>query len=442
MEMMKVETITKEIVKPSSTTPLDLKTLQLSIYDHILPPIYTVAFLFYTKDDSISREHTSQKLKTSMSQTLTKLYPLAGRINGVTVECNDEGAIFVDAYVNNYTLSDFLTPPDFKALQQLLPLDVVGNPCEAAATWPLLLVKATYFQCGGMAIGVCISHKIADAASISTFIKTWSATARREADAAVACPEFVSTNFYPPANEAFKVPVDEKANKRRSITKRFVFAASKLDELRTKAASVDSVSPPTRVVSVTALLWKCFVAAASSKTDNCDLKLLIQPFNLRRKIPSLLPESLMGNVIFCSVVLSSDGEREVKIEEAVRDLRKKGEDLQIVIQDEDESCSMIGSKLANLMLSNYSRMSYETHEPYTVSSWCKLPLYEANFGWGSPVWVAGNVSPAFDNLAVLIDSKDGQGIEALVTLPEENMSSFEQDPELLAFAVMNPNVLV
>ncbi|ESQ55975.1 hypothetical protein EUTSA_v10025210mg [Eutrema salsugineum] len=444
METMKVETIAKEIIKPSSTTPLDLKTLQLSIYDHILPPVYTVAFLFYTKDDLISQEQTSQKLKTSLSQTLTKFYPLAGRINGVTVDCNDEGAIFVDARVHNFTLSSFLTSPDFKALQQLLPLDSVDNPYEAAATWPLLLVKATHFQCGGMAIGVCITHKIADAASISTFIRTWSAMAKGDAGDAVAGPEFAAANFYPPANEAFKLPVDEKANKRSSITKRFVFGAYKLEELRTKAASAEAVDRPTRVESVTTLLWKCFVAAASSKPTEttCDHKVLIQLANLRSKIPSLLPESLIGNIMFSSAVLSIGREGEVEIEEAIRDLRKKKEDLRIMIQEEDGSSSMIGSKLANLMLTNYSRMSYETHEPYTVSSWCKLPLYEANFGWGSPVWVVGNVAPTLENIAMLIDSKDGQGIEAFVTLPEENMSSFEQNQELLAFASLNPSVLV
>ncbi|CAN8324549.1 unnamed protein product [Cochlearia groenlandica] len=71
---------------------------------------------------------------------------------------------------------------------------------------------------------------------------------------------------------------------------------------------------------------------------------------------------------------------------------------------------MIGSNLVNLMLTNYSRLSSETHEPFTVSSWCKLPLYEASFGWGSPVWVIGNVAPGLDNLAMLIDLKDEQGI--------------------------------
>ncbi|EOA25414.1 hypothetical protein CARUB_v10018746mg [Capsella rubella] len=409
METMKVETFANEIIKPSSNTPNNLNTLQLSIYDHIIPPVYTVAFLFYTNDELISPEHCSNKLKTSLSETLTKFYPLAGRINGVTIDCNDEGAIFVDARVNNCPLSNFLGSPDFKAIQQLLPLEVIDNPNEAANTWPILLVKATYFPCG-------------------------------EGESLVD-PAFAAANFYPPASPFFQLPLDENANKISKITKRFVFGSSKLEELRVKAATADVVAKPTRVESVTALLWKAFVA--SSSTNTSDTKILIQPANLRPKIPSFLPENLIGNVMFSSAVLSVSRGENVKIEEAIKDLRKKKEDLGVVIKDEDGSTSLkIGAKLANLMLGKFAMLSYETHQPYTVSSWCKLPLYEASFGWGSPVWVVGNVAPMLDNVTMLMDSKDGQGIEALVTLPEENMMCFEQNTELLAYASMNPSVLV
>ncbi|CAE6072417.1 unnamed protein product [Arabidopsis arenosa] len=106
---------------------------------------------------------------------------------------------------------------------------------------------------------------------------------------------------------------------------------------------------------------------------------------------------------------------EVKIEEAVRDLPRKGEDLRIVIQDNGGLSSMIGSKLANfIMLTNYLQLSYETR---------KLPLYEANYGWGPPVWVVSSVAPTLD--------KDSQGVEPLVTLHKENMLSFEQNQNSL-----------
>ncbi|ESQ55991.1 hypothetical protein EUTSA_v10027368mg [Eutrema salsugineum] len=432
METMKVETISQEIIKPSA--PNDLRTLQLSMVDHLMPPVYTVAFLFYTKDDSISsQEHTSHKLKNSLSQTLTRFHPFAGRIRGVNVDCNNEGALFVDARVDNCSLSDFLRSPDFESLQHFLPLDAVATP-----TWPLLLVKATYFQCGGMAIGISISHKLADAASLSTFIRAWATTARGESDS-VASPEFAATKLYPPANEAFKVPVEDQAGKRKSVTKRFVFVASKVEELKSKAASVDAVPRPTRVQSVTSLLWRCVVAASPDTTRE---KVLVQPANLRSKIPSLLSENLIGNLMFSTMTLNGSGKDEVEIVEAVKELKKRADELALLVQDEEGSSMTIGLKLVGQMMDSYSKLSYETHEPYTVSSWCKLQLYDSSFGWGSPVWVAGNVFPALDNVSVLIDAKDGEGIEAWVTLHEEDMSLFEQNQELHAFASPILDVLV
>lgn len=428
METVKVETIGKEIIKPSTSTPNDLRTLQLSIMDHLMPPVYTVAFLFYTKDDLISQEQTSQTLKTSLSETLTKFHPFAGRLNGVTIDSNDEGAVFVEARVN-CALSDFLRSPDTKSLQQLLPADAEPTP-----TWPLLLVQATYFQCGGMSIGICISHKLADAASLSIFIQAWAATARGESDS-VASPDFASTKLYPPANEAMKLPGEDQAGKRTNVTKRFVFVASKIEELRSKVVS-DEVPRPTRVQSVTSLIWKCIV---TTSTDTIREKVLVQPVNLRSKIPSHLSENQIGNLLFSTITFNEKGNMEIV--EIVKELQKRAEELSRLIQLEEGSSSVtIGSKLIGKLMD--SQYSYEAYDIHAVTSWCRIPLYKACFGWGSPVWVTGNVSPVVNNVTVLIDSNDGQGIEAWVTLPQEDMSLFEQSTELLAFASPNPSVLI
>ncbi|EOA25191.1 hypothetical protein CARUB_v10018502mg [Capsella rubella] len=376
METVKVQTIGKEIIKPSKPSSNDLPTLQLSIMDQLIPQVYAVAFLFYTKDDLISQEQTSQTLKTSLSETLTKFHPFAGRVNGVTIDSTDKGAVFVDSSVDDCLLSDFLRSPDTKSLQQLLPFDAA----EPIPTWPLLLM-----QCGGMAIGICMSHKLGDAVSISNFIQAWAATARGDGDTVVS-PEFGSTKIYPPASGAIQVPGEDQLGKRTSITKRFVFVASKIEELRNKVAS-DAVPRPTRVQSLTSLIWKCVVA---SSTDTTREKALYQANNLRPKIPAVLSENLIGNPLFSTLTLN--GKDNLETVQIVKELKKRSE--------------------------------------------------EACFGWGSPVWVTGNVSPILDNVTVLVDSKDGQGVEAWVTLAEEEMLLFEQNTELLAFAFPNPSVLI
>lgn len=119
--------------------------------------------------------------------------------------------------------------------------------------------------------------------SLSIFVRAWTTTARGESDLVVS-PEFAATKLYPPANEAFNVPAEDQAGKRKRFTKRFVFLASKVKELKKIASSADAVSSPTGVQSVTFLIWRCVVPASS---DNIREKMLSEPANLRSKRPSL-----------------------------------------------------------------------------------------------------------------------------------------------------------
>ncbi|CAL9016648.1 unnamed protein product, partial [Prunus brigantina] len=75
-------------------------------------------------------------------------------------------------------------------------------------------------------------------------------------------------------------------------------------------------------------------------------------------------------------------------------------------------------------------------ETSSCSSWCGFPFYAADFGWGKPSWV--NQSSEAKNLIVLIDSRDGDGIEASLTFKEEDMAIMESNNELFAYASLDP----
>ncbi|GMY29798.1 vinorine synthase-like [Fagus crenata] len=75
---------------------------------------------------------------------------------------------------------------------------------------------------------------------------------------------------------------------------------------------------------------------------------------------------------------------------------------------------------------------------YKCSSWCKFPFYETDFGWGKPAWMT-SINKLVTNTIGLLDTSDG-GVEALVTLDEEEMNTFERHEELLEFASINPSI--
>ncbi|KAL0351630.1 UNVERIFIED_CONTAM: (13S,14R)-1,13-dihydroxy-N-methylcanadine 13-O-acetyltransferase AT1 [Sesamum calycinum] len=146
---MEGEIISREHIKPSSPTPLEQRTHKLSLLDQIVPPIYVPLVLYYpnlenTPMDPDFISHTTQILKQSLSSTLTRFYPLAGRIKDkLSIDCNDEGLPFVVTKFNT-RLSDFLKNPDAQACRGHIP-----SPLTWAEPGPgsnVALIQVNFFE--------------------------------------------------------------------------------------------------------------------------------------------------------------------------------------------------------------------------------------------------------------------------------------------------------
>ncbi|KFK44500.1 hypothetical protein AALP_AA1G265100 [Arabis alpina] len=404
-------------------------------------PMYTGALLFYAANDSqklvgSSSEETSKKLKKSLSETLPIFYPLAGRIMGSFVECNDEGAMFIEARVDQL-LSEFLKCSVPESLEPLIPVEAKSRE---AITWPVLLIQANFFSCGGLVITICISHKITDATSLAMFISGWSESARGLGITSI--PSFTASDFFPippDHHELLSKSTDHKANEveeMECVTKRFVFDASKMKTLRAKASS-NLVKNPTRVEAVTALFWRCATKASRSTSPTPKTSVLLIPVSLRGKVDSL-PENTVGNMLSI-MILKNEKAKIEGIQDVVDELRRAKEMFSLNCKEMMKSSSTSLEYLQEIGKSYGRRNEVDM---WMSNSWCKLGMYEADFGWGKPVWVTGRGTSNFKNLMLLIDAKDGDGIEAWVTLTEEHMSRFECDEELLESASLNPSALV
>lgn len=69
-------------------------------------------------------------------------------------------------------------------------------------------------------------------------------------------------------------------------------------------------------------------------------------------------------------------------------------------------------------------MGEDDTDNYNCTSWCRFSFYEANFGWGKPSWVS-TPSAQVKNVIILLDTKDGDGIEAFLSFKEEDMVVIE-----------------
>ncbi|RZC58941.1 hypothetical protein C5167_006242 [Papaver somniferum] len=369
----------------------------------------------------------------SLSETLVHFYPMAGRMkDNIVIDCNDEGIGFSVVKIKG-KMCDFMMQPN-ESLNLLLPSEVVSMKFVKEAQ---VIVQVNMFNCGGTAICLCTSHKIADLCTMSTFIRNWAGTTNTTRDGgAIAAPttnqnllpSFDSASLFPPREQLVSpsgvppiaVPYpQEDVRGDKIVSKRFVFDAVKITSLREKLEVLMhgnyKSSRPTRVEVVAALIWKAAVIsspAGSLSTVNLTV-------NYRKRIdPPLLDVSFGNFTGMVTVALSATtatksttNHTSIQLTEFVAQLR--GE---INMVKGDKSCiekiflRCVGDYVEPIA-KNITGVENEGLA-LLMTSWCRFGLYDADFGWGKPIWVTTDpfIEPN-KNIIVMNDTKCGDGIE-------------------------------
>ncbi|KAJ4715324.1 vinorine synthase-like [Melia azedarach] len=453
---MDLEIISREYIKPSSPTPPNLRTHKLCIFDQFSDHVYASEVQYYSLNQDINLSNSTDidrivserlhLLKQSLSETITHhFYPLAGKLrDDYTIDCNDEGVYFVEARTKS-TLNEFLSQPNLSFIPKFVPKDGTEQNGSFAGA-DVAKIQVTVFACGGLAICPCISHMLGDGTTFALFLNNWAAIARKNTEE-VKFPIYNASSLFPPVGgdpkdatpwrEVLFVPFMKTG---RAATRRFVFDAKVIANLKAKATG-PLVQNPTRVEAVSTFLFKCITGAFKTKPGFHKPNLLTHGVNLRPKAKALISDCCIGNMLWPANALCTEDEEELdsilyRLREAITRLNEdfvkslQGDDTLFkfhkAIQDEGEVCSRAADRLM-------------------FSSWCRFGLYNVDFGWGKPIWVSPTSSDdtvkIFMNFIILAETRLGDGMEAWVVLPEEDMALLELDEELLGFATMDPSPL-
>ncbi|XP_022135580.1 vinorine synthase-like [Momordica charantia] len=427
MENIGVKIISRDIIKPASPTPPSLIYRELSLIDQMAPPSYTPAIFFYRAQKSENVAHQSVKVaqvRASLARTLTRFNHLAGTMTErFYVDCNDVGVEFSEARVD-CEISIVLEKPEIGVLHRLLPLVFTSrNGSEF-----LLSVQFSSFSCGGVAVAVCLSHKLADGASAAAFVKVWAAVARGDKHSVLE-PNFDAVKLYPPRKiPGFKRGIE--ASKEKILTRRLVFGKCQIAALKELAAGAGGgsvVKPPSRVVAVSAFIWLRLMELARKRAVKAKVFGALYPVDLRARMDPPLPENSFGNVSWFTMATSPV--------EANEDLPLLAGKVRSAIQEIDSGFVKKledSENLLDLIKQVDKQISSGEMQLWSFTSWCRFPVYEADFGWGKPSWVCSPSRP-FRNAVVLMDASDGYGVEAWVNLKEEDMAIFHHDQQLLSF---------
>ncbi|KAL2529712.1 HXXXD-type acyl-transferase family protein [Forsythia ovata] len=260
-------------------------------------------------------------------------------------------------------------------------------------TDPILSVQITKFKCGGIAIGICISHRIIDACSFGTFISAWAkASLGDKSTEPLLRPNFDSPLYFPAENYDFGTIRSCKDTS--TVTKRILFDRKAIETLRDKVSHLykNSDRPPSRVLMVSS-----FLAEALLRSDHAKhVQMKARAWTLNAWLP-LIGNNVKKAVSDCAKILSN------------------GEDGHMILID-----SFVGA-IEKLNESGINGLRF--------TDWSKFKFYEADFGFGKPIWTSVANIP-IRNLVMLMNTKENDGIEAWVHLDEKDISYFEQDVEI------------
>ncbi|KAF7140410.1 hypothetical protein RHSIM_Rhsim06G0172000 [Rhododendron simsii] len=435
---MKVEILSSKVIKPSIPTPLHLKEHKISFLDQLVSPIHFGMVFFFLPSDSKSStavsntnensSKTCDQLERSLSATLSRYYPLAGRFfkGGFVVDCNDQGVEFWRAKVNGEIAGIVRGSPEMKLIDALVP-DPLGM--ARSDPWPVLAVQINVFDCGGIAMGIRILHTIGDGVSVLAFLKDWGSGDRAGLkQELVCCPSFELGSLFP-ARKLVELKPLPPANSppNRLVTKCFLFDGATISALKSEAVASGSGElaerKPSRVQVVTAHIWRALIQISQAKHGHLRPSLMSFAMSLRgRLIPFQIPENSYGTLVGHTTVRYNPGESNTELNTLVGLLRNA-----ITKTGNDYAKARHSNEIYSMLINYYNEIGGDKPGEVDLcrfTSWCGFSCYGINFGWGRPSWVA-TVSKGVE-LVFLLDDISGDGIEAWVTLNEDDMVEFER----------------
>ncbi|KAI3752900.1 hypothetical protein L2E82_24941 [Cichorium intybus] len=333
--------------------------------DDLAPSNHVGTVLFFSANKDNNPKFVA-RLEKSLEKTLTRYYPLAGRYvqEMCAVDCNDQGAEFVYSKVY-MRLQDILDSGwDAKLIDKLIPSIMLGGADEIM--YPILAIQVNTFMCGGVGLGVSISHRVADASTLCTFLNEWAAMNREDNEVELTVTGFSIPSLFPGRGFPPRIiaPCD-------IVTKIFSFSESEIADMKAQFMINEKNGPHylSRVQIVSAILWKTLINVDRAKRTHPRDSFLVQVLNLRGRTASLIPKDSCGNLLAPFPTKSSNNE--------------------------------------------------------TIQGWCKFPFYEADFGFGKPICITMGSAPR-KNVVYLLDGMGCKGVDAYVCMELKDVPYFEE----------------
>ncbi|XP_059636696.1 spermidine hydroxycinnamoyl transferase-like [Cornus florida] len=415
------------IVKPAEQTPNDLMCLSDCDQTKAITHAPTVYFYRPTSkfDDTPS---PIDILRDSLSKALVVFYPLAGRLHLIggrgrlELHCNSMGALLLEAEsetkIEDY--GDFAPTPQIRAL---IPSVDYNLPIHEL---PLVLVQLTKFSCGGISIGLGISHVLVDGWSALHFVAEWSKIALCEPSdsppfhdrslllLANGSPRFDHIEYNPPPLLiGHSDNLEER--KKETVVNMLKLSKDQIDKLKKRANEGKSSDEKngrgySRYEAVAGHMWKCACRARKLKSEQQTN--LYVAIDLRNRLKPALPKCYFGNAATRTAAIGVSGlivseplcYASSKIREAID--RMTDEYLRSSLAF--LRCQEDVSRYRNFHTVGCTQGAFYGNPNLEITTWAGLPVYGADFGWGKEIHM-GPGSIGFDGKSFILPDHDEDG---------------------------------
>ncbi|XP_071707631.1 shikimate O-hydroxycinnamoyltransferase-like [Rutidosis leptorrhynchoides] len=427
---MKITVKESTMVTPEKETP---KTkLWCNNLDMVAPNVHTPSVLIY-KPNGSTHFFDAKVMKEAISRTLVAFYPMAGRVKEdehgrMYIDCQGQGVLFVEAESEGVLddLGDFAPTLEFN---KLIPMLDYSLPSDSI---PIFVLQVTQFTCGGVVLGVGVQHYGADGTSALHFFNSCADMAR---GLDIAIPPFLDRTIlcardppqpafehveYQPA-PPFISPIKSTSDETIKIYK---LTRDQLNILKAKMrkACHDNTINYSRYEMLSGHIWKCMCKARGLSSDQ-ESRLIIATCGRTRLQPPL-PPGYFGNVIFTTAPVAMAGEIQSNhISYGAGVIHDA-----LVKMNDDYLRSAIDYLELQPNL-NIKKLLPEAQKlkcfNVKVTSWLTLPIHDADFGWGPPVFMGPGRSAMAEGKSILLPSpiKDGS-LSIVIALREEHVELF------------------
>ncbi|MED6185020.1 hypothetical protein PIB30_052992 [Stylosanthes scabra] len=395
-----------------------------------------------------------QRMRDSLSQILVHYYPLCGRLNWtqgsrLKMDCNGKGAMLYEAESTKSMAEYGDFSPNDDAIKELIPNIDYSQPIEDI---PLLLAQVTKFHGDGnaIAIGTAISHPMSDGVSGIHFINSWAKLTRGDALGPHELPfldrmlftasslpslrRFDHPEFKPPPLVLGRTDNIEEQKKKTMFTS-LKLTAEQVQKLKQKAnigySDESKERPYSRFEAIGAHIWRC--ACMAREHDKNQPTLAKTVVDVRNKVNPPLPKNYFGNALASTVTsiccvgdiisepLSYAAKRLREAVERVSNDEYIRSQMEFVAQQE----GMDKIRTQFLEKGEYrANVSFYGNPNIFLGSWTRMPIYEADFGWGKPDYFGPTGVSPFD-LGIVAPSSDGDGsVVVLLNFQIQHMKNF------------------